>query len=36
MTADQDLLRAINGSGFPLQIALQQAVEQGTYRAYRG
>lgn len=29
MNADQDLLRVINGSGFPLQIAVQHLVEQG-------
>jgi hypothetical protein len=29
MNADEDLLRVINGSGFPLQIAVQHLVEQG-------
>lgn len=29
MTTDQELLRVINGSGFPLQIAVQHVVEQG-------
>jgi hypothetical protein len=29
MNADHDLLRVINGSGFPLQIAVQHLVEQG-------
>jgi hypothetical protein len=29
MNVDQDLLRVINGSGFPLQIAVQHLVEQG-------
>ena len=28
MNADQDLLRVINGSGFPLQIAVQHLVER--------
>lgn len=30
MTTDSELLRVINGSGFPLQIAVQHVVEQGT------
>lgn len=31
MTADPDLLRVINGSGFPLQIAVQHIVEKGGF-----
>lgn len=29
MTANQELLRVVNGSGFPLQMAVQHLVEQG-------